>query len=245
MGAEVIGRDIYFKESLDSTQNFIQDLGRQGFREGAVVVACRQTKGRGCRGRSWASPPGGVYFSCLLRPKAILLRNVSWLSLVAALACLEAVAKISRLKLRVKWPNDIFLAGKKLGGALCEVDACAQKINFAAVGIGLNVNTTELPPEATSLFLHTGKNFSENLIIQEVLGQIEKYYLKMEKGKSRELMNQWQKYCFFKGSRLKVKTLGRKVKGKACGIDREGRLLLRLDDGRVEAISGGDIKKIS
>ncbi len=244
LGTKFIGQAIYFKEIIDSTQDFIRQLAQGGACEGTVVFAGKQKKGKGRMGRSWLSPPGGIYLSCLFRPRFLLIEEVCQISLIMALACIEAIEKETGITPAVKWPNDIYLENKKLGGILCEIDAEADKINFITVGIGININTKNLPPEATSLALYAQKNFSKNSIGKEILRQIETCYLELEKGNSKDLLQRWQQHCFLWGSRLRVKVLEEVVEGEAAGIDQRGCLLLRRDTGLIDTISSGDVIKV-
>jgi BirA family biotin operon repressor/biotin-[acetyl-CoA-carboxylase] ligase len=244
LGTKFIGKCIYFRDILDSTQNLIYKLGQEGAEEGTVVIASRQKKGKGRMGRNWISPFGGIYLSCLLRPNSILLEDISQIALVMALACIRAIEKETGITVSVKWPNDIFLEGKKLGGILCEMNAEADKVNFIAVGIGLNVGIKNLPKEAISLSSYAKKKFSKVFLAKEILRQIESCYLELEKGNSKKLLEQWQRHCFLWGSRLRVKVLGQVIEGEAAGIDEKGYLLLRRDTGLVDKISSGDVVKV-
>ncbi len=244
LNTNFLGKTVYFKDFLDSTQRFIFKLAQSGSPTGTVVTAQRQRKGKGRMGRNWASPQGGLYLSCLLRPRSILLKDVSQISLIIALACIKAIKKETGITLSVKWPNDIFLNNKKLGGILCEINAEADKINFIIVGIGLNINSTVLPKEATSLRLHTNKSFSKVNLTKEILRQIESYYQELEKGNGEKLLKEWQKYCFLWGSRIRVKVLDRITEGEAAGIDPRGYLLIRQDTGLIDKIASGDVVKV-
>jgi BirA family biotin operon repressor/biotin-[acetyl-CoA-carboxylase] ligase len=146
--------------------------------------------------------------------------------------------------LSVKWPNDIFLNKKKLGGILCQINAEADKINFVAIGLGININTKNLPEEATSLFLERKNKVSLVAITKKIIGKIEQRYLELEAGKSKELLEQWQEHCFLWGNRLRVKVFDKVIEGEAAGIDEKGYLLLRRDVGLIEKISSGDVVKI-
>lgn len=244
LNTKFIGHNIYFRQKIDSTQDFIWQLGQAGAPAGTVVIAQSQKKGKGRLGRSWVSPEGGLYLSCLLRPKKILIKDISQIALVIALACIQAIEQETGIELSVKWPNDIFLNKKKLGGILCQINAEADKINFVAVGLGININTKKLPPEATSLFLERKNKISLVAITKRIIKKIEQRYLELEAGKSKELLNQWQKHCFLWGSRLRVKILNQIIEGEAAGIDPEGYLLIRRDNGLTEKISSGDVVKI-
>ncbi len=244
LNTKFIGHNVYFRQKIDSTQNFIWQLGQAGAPEGTLVIAESQKKGKGRLGRSWFSPGGGLYLSCLLRPEKILIKDISQIALVIALACIQAIEQETGIELSVKWPNDIFLNKKKLGGILCQINAEADKINFVAVGLGININTKKLPPEATSLFLERKNKISLVAITKRIIEKIEECYLKLEAGKGKELLAQWQEHCFLWGSRLRVKILDQIIEGEAAGIDPEGYLLLRRDTGLIDKIASGDVIKI-
>ncbi|MCF7874351.1 MAG: biotin--[acetyl-CoA-carboxylase] ligase [Candidatus Omnitrophica bacterium] len=244
LGTKFTGHNVYFKEKIDSTQDFIWQLGQAGAPEGTVVLAGKQKKGKGRIGREWVSPKGGLYLSCLLRPKKILLKDISQIALVIALACIQAIEQETGIRLSVKWPNDIFLNKKKLGGILCQINAEADKINFVAIGLGININTKNLPEEATSLFLERKNKVSLVAITKKIIGKIEQRYLELEAGKSKELLEQWQEHCFLWGNRLRVKVFDKVIEGEAAGIDQEGYLLVRRDNGLTEKISSGDVTKV-
>ncbi|MCF7916600.1 MAG: biotin--[acetyl-CoA-carboxylase] ligase [Candidatus Omnitrophica bacterium] len=244
LNTKSMGRNIYFRQKADSTQDLIWQLGQAGAPEGTIVIAESQKRGKGRMGRNWFSPKGGLYLSCLLRPKKILIKDISQISLVIVLACIQAIEQETGIKLSVKWPNDIFLNKKKLGGILCQINAEADKINFVAIGLGININTKNLPKEATSLFLERKNKVSLVAITKKIIEKIEQRYLELEAGKGKELLVQWQEHCFLWGSRLRVKVLDKTIEGEAAGIDQEGYLLIRRDNGLTEKISSGDVTKV-
>ncbi|MCF7871047.1 MAG: biotin--[acetyl-CoA-carboxylase] ligase [Candidatus Omnitrophica bacterium] len=244
LGTKFIGCNVYFRQRVDSTQDFIWQLGQSGAPEGTIVIAESQKKGKGRMGRSWFSPKGGLYLSCLFRPKKILLKNISQISLVMALACIQAIEKETGVKLSLKWPNDIFFDKKKIGGILCQINAEADKINFVAVGLGININTKKLPKETTSLFLERKNKFSLVIITKKIIEKMEQRYLEFESGEGKKLLAQWQERCFLWGNRLRVKVLDKTIEGEAAGIDQEGYLLVRRDNGLTEKISSGDVTKV-
>ncbi len=244
LGTKFVGQSIYFKESVSSTQNFIRHLGEEGVGPGTVVLAEKQLKGKGRMGRDWVSPLGGIYLSCLFRPQFILVNEICQIALVMSLACVKAIKKQTGIAAAVKWPNDIYIGNKKIGGILCEANSKADKISFISVGIGINVNTKKLPSVATSLASVAKRNFSKKSITKEILRQIEACYLKLEAGKNKDLLESWQEHCFLWGRRLRVKILNKVVEGEAFGIDEHGYLLLRRDTGLIDKIVSGDIIKV-
>jgi len=241
LGTRFIGKDIYHKETVDSTQNIAWRLGMEGADEGTVVCAEIQTKGRGRIQRQWVSPRGGVYFSILLRPKFLLIQEVPRITLLIALGCIYGIKKAAGIECSVKWPNDIFLNGKKLGGILCEIHAETDKVHFVVAGIGININTKNLPPRATSLFLNQKKKFCRVEIVKRTLEQIEIAYCRAKKEGFSRLLGEWEQFCLLWGKRVKAKAFNKEIEGEAVGINEQGYLLLRRDTGFIEKISAGDV----
>src|SRR5580698_6118454 len=160
---KIIGRDIQVFEETSSTNDVVEKLARDGVREGAVVFAESQTKGRGRLGRKWISPARkGLWFSILLRP-AMRPATVTQLTIAAATALFRAIHLQTGLTPEIKWPNDILIRGKKVAGILTELSAELDKVKYVILGIGLDVNlgAGEFPPElrklATSLKIESGQ----------------------------------------------------------------------------------------
>lgn len=245
LATSFIAKQAYYNETIDSTQSAVWQLGLEGSSQGTVVLSETQKKGRGRMERKWISPKGGIYFSLLLKPNFLLIQQVPQITLLIALACLNGIKKATGVKCSVKWPNDILLKGKKLGGILCEVNAEMDKVNFVVVGIGLNVNTKDLPVNATSLFLNTKNKFSRVEITKRILEEIESCYCRAQKEGFLGLLDEWKQFCFLWGKRVRVKIFNTVIEGEATGIDEQGYLLLRRDNGFIERISAGEIVKLN
>lgn len=240
-----IGRQLYHYESIESTQNAVWQLGLKGAEEGVVVFSENQKKGRGRLQRQWISPLGGIYFSLLLRPQFLSVSEAGQLALLVGLGCIKGIEKATAIKLQVKWPNDIYLNNAKLGGILCEINAEIDRINFVVVGVGLNINSRDLPSGATSLFRATKEKFSRLAIARSVLQEIETCYLRAERGELPLLLQQWGKFCLLWGKRIEVKIFDKTIEGEAMGIDNDGFLRLRCDNGLIQRISSADAIKIN
>jgi len=245
LNTKFIGKQVYHYQSLDSTQDLVWKLGLEGQTEGLVVFAETQKKGKGRMQRKWISPSGGIYFSLLLRPKSFSLDEVSQISLVISLACVKAIKKATGIECQVKWPNDIVLAEKKLGGILCEINAETDRIHFLVVGVGININSKDLPLEAASLLLHAKQKFNRLDIAKAILEEIDSCYLKAQNQGFLDLLKEWSQLCSLWGRRLRVKILERAIEGEAQGIDERGYLLLRDNNGLLEKVSAGDIVKVN
>ncbi len=240
-----IGKNIFYEHISNSTQDSIWKLGLDGGQEGTVVFSESQRKGRGRMDRAWISPKGGIYFSLLLKPKFLQIQEVPQITLMISLACLKAIKKATGVECQLKWPNDIFLNKKKLGGILCEIHAETDKVHFVVVGIGINVNSRDLPKTATSLFLSTKNKFSRVEIAKRVLEEIETQYKRIKDDGFKDVLKEWSQACFLWGKKIKVKIFDKQISGQALSIDKRGYLLIKRDHGSIEKISAGDIIKIN
>ncbi len=243
----VIGKRILHREEVTSTQDVAEELARHGAEEGVVVISERQTKGRGRKGRNWASPAHeGVYLSAILRPN-VRPNQVLQMPLIAGVAVSRAIEKVTSLRPKIKWPNDIILSGKKVGGILTEMRCEVDSINYIVLGIGINVNTREsLLPEptrriATSLAGECGQYVSRVRFVQCLLAEFETLYSEFLVSGFDTIREQWKALNNTTGSWVKVSDGDGEIEGEAFDIDREGFLLVRREDGDVKRIIDGDV----
>lgn len=243
--AKVFGKNIYYFNELDSTNNEARKLGDANADEGAVVVCDMQTGGRGRLGRPWVSPPkGGIWLSILLKP-FISPNQAPKITLVAGLSVCKAINAVCHVKTQIKWPNDIMLNGKKLCGILTEMSAEIDKVNYVVTGIGINVNIESFPEEirnvATSLAIEMGKTFKRKEIIKEILFEFEKNYFKyIAEGSFEEFAGQYKKYCLTLGKKVKVS--GREsFFGTAFDISPDGELWVRKENGEEVLVFSGEV----
>jgi BirA family transcriptional regulator, biotin operon repressor / biotin---[acetyl-CoA-carboxylase] ligase len=244
----VFGRKniIYLKET-DSTNTRAKELAAQGAPEGTLIIAEKQTKGRGRRGRNWFSPSGGgIYFSLILRP-AISPGETPRITLMTAVVLAETLISMMKLKLRIKWPNDILVNGKKLAGILTEISTEMDAVNYIVVGLGMNVNTRfenfpqEIKKSATSILIETGKQFPRVRFIQHYLKLYEKYYDMFKKNDFEPIMKRWKELADIIGKQIKVDVIGKTHIGKVIDVDNDGVLILKDDQGRLQRIFSGDV----
>ena len=179
---KIFGRQIIFYHELSSTQAAAKELARQGAEEGTVVISETQSQGKGRKGREWSSAPGqGIQISVILRPRLKPAQSIQ-IPLVAGVAVAQAIAKVTPLKPRIKWPNDLIVGRKKVGGILTEMSAEIDRIDYVVLGIGLNVNTPQalFPKEigeiATSLAEELGGRVSRVRLLQSFLEEFEGLY---------------------------------------------------------------------
>ena len=233
---------------LTSTSRYLREQARQGIPAGSVVVAEEQTAGYGRRGRQWHSPAGrNLYFSVLLRPKLDYTR-VPQLSLVAAAALWQALSGAGVTgKLMIKWPNDLYLEGRKLAGIIAEMQPGCRGPEFVVLGIGLNVNTREddFPPDlrnqVTSLLLAGGRRFDRAGLLAAILERLaacERIFY--HRGLGGELADLINAHFYLRDRPVVLVSGDRRRAGRARGIDSSGRLVLTLADGREEAFAAGE-----
>lgn len=247
LNTKVIGKKIFYYDTLTSTMDVAFDLGLKGFEEGTVVFAESQTKGRGRMGRSWFSPKNkGIYFSFILRPE-FLPQEAPKVTLMAAVSIAEAIKKLTGLSVLIKWPNDIMAGEKKLSGILTELDAEADKIKFINIGVGVNVNTSKsfLPKEGTSLKEEIKREVSRIDLAKEILRSIEENYLSLKKDGFKPILEKWKAVSFILGRRVEIRSHDKIIQGEAQDIDLDGALLVRRDTGFIERVLSGDVVKIS
>ena len=249
LGTETIGKEIHFYESVGSTNNIAYELAQGGAREGAVIIANEQTKGKGRLGREWVSPSeGGIYLSCILRPD-ILPNEVPKITLVAAVSVVKAVRKFSGPEVLIRWPNDILISDKKAGGILTELKAETDRVNFVVLGIGINVNTPKsaLPQGGTSIKEESksAKDFSRVELVRALLRELESEYTKFKKEGFSPVRSELKRYSCTLGRHVGVTTSGRrKIEGKAIDIDESGALVVKLENGSTKTFLSGDITLI-
>jgi BirA family biotin operon repressor/biotin-[acetyl-CoA-carboxylase] ligase len=242
-----IGREFFFYEIVGSTNTIAAELAEKGEAEGAVVIANSQEKGRGRLARGWVSPPDvNIYMSIILRPE-IEPKEITVVTLMAAVGCTIALRRVTGLKVTIKWPNDLMASDKKLGGILTELRMASKKVKYAITGIGINVNMdSEAFPDnikelATSLKIETGLLHSRTEIIIETLNEIGHWYLALKEKRMGEVLSEWQRLTSTIGRKVKI-NLGREtLTGTAESIDNVGRLFLRLPSGELKAIRVGDL----
>ena len=244
---KIIGRDIRVFEQTTSTNDVIEKLARDGVKEGVVVFAESQTKGRGRLGRKWISPAHkGLWFSILLRPD-LRPQETTQLTVASATALRRAIESETKLKPEIKWPNDILIGGKKVAGILTELSAELDKVRHVILGIGIDVNLSanefpaDLKKTATSLKIETGETICRAELATTILRELDDDYSRICAAKFSEVAEEWEKNCATIGKNVTVQLGERKIRGRAESLDDDGALLLRTEHGRLERIIGGDV----
>ncbi len=239
----------YFK--IDSTNTVALQLGEQGEPHGAVVLAEAQTAGRGRAGRKWISEKSaGIHCTVLLRPK-ISPAHAPLLTIVAGLAVRDAAAEELDGVPDIRWPNDVLINGRKFSGVLTEMQAEPDRMHYAVVGIGINVNQTKMPSEltgiATSLRMETGKIHSRIDVLVRLLRHLDRYYnLFIAEGPTPILRRFAEVSSYFQGKRVRITTAIETFTGTTAGLEPSGVLrVLRDDGGGIEPVLSGDVAEAS
>jgi len=239
-----VGRNLEWHETIDSTNTRAMALARAGVPEGTLVLAEEQTAGRGRMGRRWyASRGSSLLMSLILRPP-LLPRQAQRATMIVSLAAVQAIAQVSGLRAGVKWPNDIVLSHKKVGGILTELGLHGERLAYVVVGLGLNVNldVSNLPDliaPATSLSAEAGRPISRLELLLALLREIEARYERLRQGWSPH--EEWRAHLVTLGQMVRVGTPEEVIEGLAEDVDADGALRVRTADGMLHSIWAGDV----
>jgi BirA family biotin operon repressor/biotin-[acetyl-CoA-carboxylase] ligase len=243
----VIGRDIRVFERTTSTNDIIARLARDGAREGAVVFAESQSRGRGRLGRVWISPARkGLWFSILLRPD-LSPQSATQVMVAGATALARAIALQTKLVPEIKWPNDVLIRGKKVAGILTELTAELDHVREIVLGVGVDVNLdagefpADLRATATSLKIESGRSVDRAELAVCILREMDRDYERIRQGQFEVVAGQWQERCSTLGREVAIRVGERVIRGRAESLDGDGALLVRSQHGRLERIIGGDV----
>lgn len=242
---KLIGHDIHYFNEVDSTNEVAKYLAEDGAEEGTLVVAEIQNRGKGRRGKTWISPPGGIWMSIILRPD-IPPYQASQLTLVTGVVVAKTLKEELNLNVGIKWPNDILIGKKKVCGILTEVNATMDKVNYLVVGIGIDMNVdvplfpSNLQKGATSLKNELDTEINGALLVQKFLLNFENIYNEFKSGKFPEILNEWRAMSSTIGNSVEVRTRGKNVRGEAVGINKEGILIIEMEDGSLRKMISGE-----
>ncbi len=244
--SEVLGKEILSYRTLGSTNQLAFRLAENGASEGTLIVADKQTRGRGRMGRSWYSPPKlGLWISLILRPD-IPPFKAPGLSICAGLALAQTINDLTGLDAKIKWPNDCLLNGRKVGGILLELSAELDRINFVIAGIGVNVNhrPSDFPKRlsaiATSIRMEWGKEVSRINLLTSFLERFENLYLYFKKKGLTSQRQLIRKFSSLLNRKVTVKLGKEKIEGKAEDIDEYGSLVIKTTRGR-RVVTAGEV----
>jgi len=243
---KTIGRTIHFFLEVTSTNDIAKELALKGAKEGTVIVAVTQSRGRGRLNRKWFSPRGGLWFSIILRPK-VNPRDAPKLTLTMSVAVARTINKLFNLKAEIKWPNDVLVEGKKVCGVLTETSTEGNNLNFAVLGVGVNANFSlndfpvNLRNFSTTLKEELRREVDCEALLRSLLEETEHYYSMFAQGMFNPILIEWKRLAKFLGSYVEVTCFNEKVEGLAMDIDENGALIVKLRDQTKRKIVVGDV----
>jgi BirA family biotin operon repressor/biotin-[acetyl-CoA-carboxylase] ligase len=245
----LFGKRVLHFFKTDSTNRVAMELGNADEAEGTVVMAEEQIAGRGRAGRKWHSERGtGLYFTILLKPR-LFPAQAPLLTMLAGISAYAAIQAQTGLAPELKWPNDLLLNGKKIGGILTEMYAEPNAVRFVIIGIGINVNQEKFPPElagiATSLKKESGKNTYRLELLVRLLTQFESDYNRFLREGGGFVVERFEKLSTFaQGRRVRVDTGADSYVGTTAGLSPEGLLLVARENGPVMTVIAGDVTEV-
>jgi len=250
---KVIGQQAYYFDSIDSTQNQALKMADDPANNGTVIIAAKQTGGKGRSGRKWISPKGGIWLSIILQPK-FDISITTLFPIASALALSNALEKTLKISPELKWPNDLTIKGKKIAGMLVDVSLESNRIENMVLGVGINFDVDTKQIEKV---LNDSPNFygvaslSEQKkktkpiqLVQTFLIELEKIYDLLNTKQTKKIISEWTKRSSTIGKNVVLDTRDGKIKGKALKIDEDGALVVS-DNGKINRIIAGDIIHLS
>ena len=246
LGTRDLGQVLHCFDEVSSTNDVARELAEADAAHGEVVVAERQTAGRGRRGRPWASPPGrNLYLSAVLRPD-LPPQRAPEITLVASVALCDVVRQAG-VEAGIKWPNDLLASGRKLAGILTEMASEPDRLSWVVLGVGVNLNARpedfppELRAEATSVAIERGQPAPRALFAAALLKALEEWLDRHGDAGFAPVREAWRERSVTLGRTVRVSTEGRDLEGVAEDIDESGALLVRAGE-RLERVVAGDVK---
>lgn len=244
-----IGKKAYYFDSIDSTQNQALKMSEDSSNDGTIIIAAKQTGGKGRLGRKWLSPKGGIWFSIILQPK-FDISITTLFPIASSLALSYAIEKTFKIKPELKWPNDLTIKGKKVAGMLVDVSLESNKIENLVLGVGINFDVDVRQIEKT---LKDTPNFygvsslseqkikiKPKILVQTFLLELEKIYELLNKKQTKNIISDWTKRSSTIGKKVELSTVNGKIKGDAIKIDSDGALIVS-EKNKTNKIIAGDI----
>jgi BirA family biotin operon repressor/biotin-[acetyl-CoA-carboxylase] ligase len=240
------GRSVQYLTQTDSTNRLAGELAAQGAAEGTLVIAEEQTGGRGRMDRKWFSARGSNILCSIIFYPDLAPAALFRLTMLASVAVVRAIEAVCSLATGIKWPNDVYAVNKKVCGILTEFAAEDERVRYAVVGFGINVNedfssAPELAATATSLKKECGRTISRRAVLQRLLEELDRGYEALLQGGAAELKKAWERYCLILNRRVTIMSENSSIEGIAQGITADGHLLLADACGSIREIVCGDV----
>ena len=246
---KLIGKRVYYFEEIDSTQNFAQNIAADKKENGTIIIAEKQTSGRGRLDRKWTSPKGGIWFSLIIHPK-FDVSSSTLIPILSAVALSKSIKSVLGIETEVKWPNDITMNGKKVAGVLVDASFQTNSIDYLILGIGINydIDAKKLEKRLTKTPNFYGIDSlrgKENktppkTLLKEFLLQFEKNLFQLDKGEKSKIIKEWTKRAAGIGKKITINTSNGKISGISQGIDNDGALKIKTRN-EIKKIYVGDV----
>jgi len=243
---DFIGREIHHFTKLSSTNNLAKELAMKGVKEGTIIIAETQSRGRGRVGRRWVSPKGGIWFSTILRPQ-VSPKDALKLTFMTAVAVAKTVRKTFNLNAEIKWPNDVLINGRKVCGILTEMSTRGNIVDFVVIGVGINANVdVDALPEylkgsVTSLEKEMKGEVERESFLRALLEELEHYYKMFERKGFDIILEEWKSLSSLLGAYVEILSFDEKIEGLAIDVDQNGALIIKLKDGPIRKVMSGDV----
>ncbi|MDH5463661.1 MAG: biotin--[acetyl-CoA-carboxylase] ligase [Nitrosopumilus sp.] len=250
---KIIGKQVYYFDSIESTQSQALKMASDPANNGAVIIASKQTSGKGRSGRKWISPKGGIWISIILQPK-FDISIATLFPIASALALAVAIEKTFSITPELKWPNDLTINGKKIAGILVDASLESNKIESLVLGVGINFNVNvkeikKMLKETPNFYGVT--SLSEHKIdikpiqlVQAFLVELERIYKTLNTKQIKKIISEWSKRSSTIGKNVELNTVNERIKGKAIKIDDDGALVVS-DNNKTHRVIAGDIVHLS
>lgn len=241
-----LGFKIYHYNNVSSTNDIAKEIAKKNNEEKIVILAETQKCGKGRLGRQWISPKGGLWLSIILRPQ-ISPKEALKLTFITSSAVAETIKAMWGLETEVKWPNDVLVNGKKICGILTETSTKENIAEFVVVGVGINANIdlksfpSNLRDTVTSLKHELGCEIKRNALTKNILQNFEHRYKRLRKGLWSVLLQEWKSLATFFGEQVEVTSFDEVLVGEAWDVDKDGALIIRLEDGVLKKVVIGDV----
>jgi len=246
---QLIGKRVYYFEEIDSTQNFAQNIAADKKENGTIIIAEKQTAGRGRLDRKWTSPKGGIWFSLIIHPK-FDVSSSTLIPILSAVALSKSIKSVLDIETEVKWPNDITMNGKKVAGVLVDASFQTNSIDYLILGIGINfdIDTKKLEkrlsktPNFYGIDSLRGKENKTppKTLLKEFLLQFEKNLFQLDKGEKSKIIKEWTKRAAGIGGKITINTSNGRISGISQGIDNDGALKVKTRN-EIKKIYVGDV----
>ena len=246
---EVIGKRVYYFEEIDSTQGFAEQIASDKKENGTIIIAEKQTSGKGRLSRKWMSPKGGIWFSLIIHPK-FDVSSSTLVPIASAVALSKSIKSVLGVKTEVKWPNDITMNGKKVAGMLVDASFQANNIDYLILGIGINfdIDAKKLEKRLSKTpnfyginsLRKKGDETPPKLLLKEFLIQLEKNLSYLDNDEKSKIVKEWTKRAVGIGKKITINTSNGKISGISKGIDNDGALRLKTSK-EMKRIFVGDV----